>query len=210
MNRIAIFSGVALVASLLLGSMSSGVQPKPTTVFKLEKIRIERTRSLRHDTLHVSLTVKVGDKVYGPYHKHLGDHGNGTVTVNLATPPIEASARDKVVLNYVVLNSGHKKHDEIQALVTKGVTKLMDTLKEKEGAVPDWRVEALSVLTKVGLSAIFANCDGVCAADHIFANGDTLAKWGPMHRESRRYPGSDSPRGCGRNSIYHVTWSATR
>jgi hypothetical protein len=210
MNRVTAVLGVAVAASLLLGSATPGVQPNPKTVFKLEKIRVERTRSLVRDTLHVSLTVKVGDKVYGPYHKHLGDHRTGNVTVNLATPPIEASARDKVVLNYVVLNSGHKKHDEVQALVTKGVGKLMDAVKEKEGPVPDWRVEALSALAKAGLSAIFADCDGVCAADQVVCTGDTLTRWGASHRETRRYPGSNSPRGCGRNSIYHVTWSTTR
>jgi hypothetical protein len=210
MNRVTAVLGVAVAASLLLGSPTPGVQPSPKTVFKLETIRVERTRSLRRDTLHVSLTVKVGDKVYGPYHKHLGDHGNGTVTVNLATPPIDASAKDKVVLNYVVLNSGHKKHDEVQALVTKGVTKLLDDVKQREGGIPDWRVEALSALAKVGLSAIFANCDGVCAADQIVCTGATLNQWGASHRVTRYYPGSNSPRGCGANSKYHVTWSATR
>ena len=210
MNRVTAVLGVAVAASLLLGSATPGVQPNPKTVFKLEKIRVERTRSLVRDTLHVSLTVKVGDKVYGPYHKHLGDHRTGNVTVNLATPPIEASARDKVVLNYVVLNSGHKKHDEVQSLVTKGVTKLLDTAKEKQGAIPDWRVEALSVLAQAGLKVIFANCDGVCAADQIVFTGDTMNRWGASHRVTRFYPGSDSPRGCGANSKYHVTWSATR
>jgi hypothetical protein len=132
------------------------------------------------------------------------------VTVNLATPPIEASAKDKVVLNYVVLNSGHKNHDEVQALVTKGVNKLLDDVKQREGGVPDWRVEALSALAKVGLSAIFANCDGVCAADQIVCTGATLNQWKASHRVTRYYPGSNSPRGCGANSKYHVTWSATR
>jgi hypothetical protein len=211
MNRLRAFFGAALLTPLLfLGSASAGGQPKAKTVFKLEKIRVERTRSLLRDTLHVSLTVKVGAKTYGPFHKHLGDHRNGTVTVNLATPPIEVSATDKVVLNYVVLNSGHKKHDQVQALVTKGVTKLLDAAKEKQGAVPDWRVEALSVLAQAGLKVIFANCDGVVAADQIVCTGDTLTRWGVLHRETRFYPGSNSPRGCGSNSKYHVTWAATR
>ncbi len=210
MNRVTAFLGAALLTPLLLGPAPAGVPPAAKAVFKLEKIRVERTRSLLRDTLHVSLTVKVGAKTYGPFHKHLGDHGKGTVTVNLATPPIPVSATDKVVLNYVVLNSGHKNHEQVQALVTKGVTKLLDTAKAKQGAIPDWRVEALRVLAQAGLRVIFANCDGVCAADQIVCTGTTLTQWGALHRETRFYPGSNSPRGCGANSKYHVTWSATR
>jgi hypothetical protein len=48
----------------------------------------------------------------------------------------------------------------------------------------------------------FFDCDGVVAADAVSVSADTLETWtrnGAMHRETRRYPGSNSPVGCGEN-----------
>jgi hypothetical protein len=59
----------------------------------------------------------------------------------------------------------------------------------------------------------FFDCDGVVAADAVSVSADTLETWtrnGAMHRETRRYPGSNSPVGCGENPLYFVTWSVAR
>jgi hypothetical protein len=64
------------------------------------------------------------------------------------------------------------------------------------------------------VSFIFPDCDGFVAVGTI---GQTKASWDELissspnttFRRSIRYPGSDSPAGCGSNSDYTVTWSVT-
>jgi len=71
-----------------------------------------------------------------------------------------------------------------------------------------------SIFVDIG-SFLFPDCDGFVAADAI---GRTKSQWdalinstgGVTFRKSLRYPGSDSPSGCGSNSDYTVTWSVTR
>lgn len=62
---------------------------------------------------------------------------------------------------------------------------------------------------------LFPDCDGFVAADGM---GRTKSQWdklidsadGVTFRKALRYPGSNSPAGCGSNSDYTVTWSVTR
>jgi hypothetical protein len=223
MKKVAVLCAVALVVPLLFLSTSLGVQKefkqakdlKPgaaphKAVFKVENIRIERTWALLRDTVHVSLTVKVGAKKFGPFHKHLGDHGDGTVQVNLATPPIPFNPKDKVSFNYVVLNSGHKSQEKVEQAVTKGIDELLGLFFDNPDGKADWRKNPLTALVNAGLNIIFANCDGVCAADQRVLTGEALIRLGRTHRETRFSPGYDSAVGCGANSKYNVTWSITQ
>jgi hypothetical protein len=71
-----------------------------------------------------------------------------------------------------------------------------------------------SILKDIG-DLLLPDCDGFVAAMGI---GRTKKQWddliaaegGGILRRSLRYPGTDSPSGCGRNSDYTVTWSVTR
>jgi hypothetical protein len=71
-----------------------------------------------------------------------------------------------------------------------------------------------AIVVDIG-SFLFPDCDGFVAADAI---GRTKAQWdelidiagGATFRKTLRYPGSNSPAGCGSNSDYIVTWSVTR
>jgi hypothetical protein len=71
-----------------------------------------------------------------------------------------------------------------------------------------------SIFVDIG-SFVFPDCDGFVAADAI---GRTKSQWdalinftgGVTFRKGLRYPGSNSPAGCGSNSDYTVTWSVTR
>jgi len=83
------------------------------------------------------------------------------------------------------------------------------------GDTSDWStVFFLSIFFDIG-SFLFPDCDGFVAVDAI---GMTKNRWdevidsagGTTFRKTLRYPGSDSPAGCGSNSDYTVTWSVTR
>jgi hypothetical protein len=83
------------------------------------------------------------------------------------------------------------------------------------GDTSDWSTVFFeSIFVDIG-SFLFPDCDGFVAADAI---GSTKSQWdrlidftgGVTFRKSLRYPGSNSPSGCGSNSDYTVTWSVTR
>lgn len=64
------------------------------------------------------------------------------------------------------------------------------------------------------MDLLFADCDGAVAADVISLKGSALEQLtaGPdaLFFEPRDYPGSESPKGCGENSHYQVTYSIDR
>ena len=62
---------------------------------------------------------------------------------------------------------------------------------------------------------VFPNCDGLAAFDTVGQkksawDGAISASPDSTLRRSSRFPGTDSPAGCGSNSDYTVTWSVTR
>jgi len=64
-------------------------------------------------------------------------------------------------------------------------------------------------------SFIFPDCDGFVAIGTIGLrrrdwDEQISAAGGSTYRKTIRYPGTNSPAGCGSNSDYTVTWSATR
>jgi hypothetical protein len=78
-----------------------------------------------------------------------------------------------------------------------------------------WYAAAAKAVAEVAINFVFPNCDGYVAAD---AMSLTHQQWnliidsagGDVFRATTRYPGTDSPGGCGSNSNYTVTWSITR
>jgi len=84
----------------------------------------------------------------------------------------------------------------------------------KQTNIPEpWATIARAVVAVLGVLA-FANCDGPVAGETITVDGNILNSWAlspnTRHTETRDYPGSDSPSGCGSNSHYNVTWSVIR
>ena len=204
--------GIFLSASAA-NAQAPAVQPvKPATtaagsgyVFTFENFQILHTRPRHKDTDHATIALKVGGKVYPAQVKHMGNLNDGTYKVNLSIGPVEIPSPDtKIVLTYLVMNAGHKE-DTISGQLKKGAEKLLD----KEVEMIPW-VGMMKHLASFGLGSIFANCDGWVAGDHVILTGKTLAEYGASHRETRNYPGHDSPTGCGSNSHYKVTWSITK
>jgi hypothetical protein len=210
------FLVLAAALGVLLGAGAANAQTPKTAdalskgknyVFTLESFQITDTRSRHKDTDHVSFAIKVGDKVYPAKTKDMGDLNNGTYKVNLSFGPIEVPTPEtKVVLTYLILNSGHDK-DKVSAWLQKGSDGLL--AKAESSAGGDWGT-VIKFVGGLGLNMVFANCDGWVAGDHITLTGKSLAAFTAPHRETRKYPGTDSPRGCGHNSNYQVTWSITQ
>jgi hypothetical protein len=196
----------------------------PTFNFTLESFRITDTRSRHEDTDYVSFTLlnvpATGAGTPQTLKKSMGNLNNGTFKVNLSFPNVVVA--NKATFNYLIINSGHASESEIYsvmenaggALATKGLTlagaaigsaipiPLLGTLL---GAGAGWLVGELK-------SLLSANCDGPVAAEQdTFSHADLLSRTanGPFTHETK-HPGSNSPDGCGGNSMYYVTWQIAR
>lgn len=186
--------------------------------FTLDSFQITDTRSLHEDTDYVTYTLLVkaqdGSGTPRTLTKAMGDVNNGVHTVNLSFSNIQVNPTDTVVLNYLIVNSGHKSPSEVTSAIESAAGKLASqggTLLGNAivpgiggsilGPAANWLVSQL-----VGI--INANCDGPVAAEQdTLKYSDLLANTANgQFKHSTKHPGTDSPRGCGSNSVYIVNW----
>jgi hypothetical protein len=91
---------------------------------------------------------------------------------------------------------------------TVGVTSLLANTST-------WYAAAAKAAAEAAINFVFPNCDGYVAADSVCL---THQQWNSLidsagndvFRATTRYPGTNSPDGCGSNSNYTLTWSVTR
>jgi hypothetical protein len=183
-------------------------------MFRLTEIKIDETRSnywdglgfTGHDTDTATLAVQVGDQLFPPVSKFLGDLAkDNTYPVGLAVGPVEVNPGDDIVVSYLVVNHGYPLSSEATGLTF--VNFLSDAAAAVctalYGAGAAW--QELNTGTKALNAVFFADCDGLCAGDKYVLKGADLAGLGP---QQRAYPGFPSPSGCGASSKYEVSWEA--
>lgn len=202
--------------------------------FRLDSFDIAKTRSRDNwlsdetDTDHVSLTVTVGDQAPYTQTRDLGDLDEGNnYQIGLSTGPILiADPSEKVVFNYVMVNSGHQDEAAVQKALTQAGTTLAEAAVKAAGTAIGGTI-GTTVLPGIGTllgmlggwlmgevaSILFADCDGPVAAEQVVKFGRDL--WhdtvnGGVLNMSTYHPGVDSPSGCGSNSVYVVRWSIIR
>jgi hypothetical protein len=79
-------------------------------------------------------------------------------------------------------------------------------------AGPIWPENLQSLTQHEGTGAFGCLCDGVVATDGMLVYGrdlEALTANGPYTRTAY-VPGSNSPAGCGNNSVYYMTWTLSR
>ena len=192
-------------------------QPNATFSFTLDSFQITDTRSLHLDTDYVTFTLLVRSKdgtgTPQTLKKAMGDVNNGTHAVNLSFSNVVVTPTDTVILNYLIVNSGHKNPGQVESALEGAAAKLATAggaaignaiipgLGSVLGSAAAWlATELVGILT--------ANCDGAVAAEQdTFTYNDLVGKTarGPFN-QSTKHPGTNSPTGCGRNSAYVVNW----
>jgi hypothetical protein len=202
--------------------------------FTLERFHIDTTRSRGDDTDTVVFAVRVAASAPAPQTVHTGDVDGGDVALNLVSAPLFVAGGDQqAVLSYAIYNgdTGHlgislddyanRVIDEYTKQIREGgpshdpTASIPDDPSLPDNATFD-DTSWINVLELAALgSFLFPDCDGMVAADVIARSREQLdtaidAAGGTTYRQTRRYPGSDSPAGCGSNSDYTVTWSVTR
>jgi len=189
--------------------------------FTLVSFKITDTRSVHEDTDFASIAVSVGGAAAsGPPVKSMGDLNNGTYPVGLSVKNVSVDPKQSVDLSYSIVNTGYAANSVEQDLI-----KATDAAAEagaKAGAeaastavtgtpLPGTAIAAASkswIDDLVGV--IFADCDGpVAGADHVYSGAQlsNLTAGGKVLTMTDKDPGTDSPHGCGGNSMYYVTWS---
>jgi hypothetical protein len=194
----------------------------PNFTFTLDSFQITDTRSRHEDTDFVTFTLLVQPKNGPPatpqtLNKSMGDVNNGTHAVNLSFPNVKVGPDDTVVVNYLIVNSGHSSESSIYStldstagkLATAGGSAAAGALIGSAipgfgtliGALAGWLAGELT-------SVLDANCDGPVAAEqNTFTYNDLLQKTANgNYSETTKHPGTDSATGCGSNSMYYVSW----
>lgn len=202
--------------------------------FTLDSFHIDNTRSRHEDTVSVVFIVQP------PYGAPLllryqaGDVNNGDHSVGLSSAPVFVTNDDRpVVFGYVFYNGDTSSLSvPLDDMATKIVEDYFKQITEggpsgdptrevpDDPQLPDnatfTDTSWVNVLVLAELaSLLFPDCDGVVAADGIARTKVELdnaldASDGMHYRQTRRYPGTDSPPGCGSNSNYTVSWSVRR
>ncbi|HET9893793.1 MAG TPA: hypothetical protein VFQ44_02555 [Streptosporangiaceae bacterium] len=202
--------------------------------FMLERFHIDNTRSRHEDTDTVAFAVRAGAGQTFVQSKLVGDVNNGDHNVGVASPALYVPADGKLaVFSYFIYN-GDTRNLEIslddeagkvidlytEQIVEGGPSQDPDAEIPDDPSLPDGAsfddTSWVNVLEFAAIgSLLFPDCDGMVAADVIGRSKSELdaaidAAGGTSYTQHRRYPGTDSPPGCGSNSDYTVTWSVTR
>ena len=198
----------------------------------LETVHIDNTRSRHNDTDSVSFSVISGEKAAHTQALSLGDVNNGDYPIGISFPLLLSDPAGPLVLSYVVYNGGTSQLPKtLEQLTEKAADEALEDILDPTPPVSSasdygtgssgemWpepgsaNVGWLTALSYLGIADFtFPDCDGMVALDTI---GHTLSQWDQAiggatdstFRTSIRYPGSNSPAGCGSNSDYTVTWS---
>jgi hypothetical protein len=190
----------------------------------LNSFEIAGTRSLQNDTDFVSMAVAVGRNapITLPT-KSMGELSNGTYQVSLSIPNLDVSAKEAMAFSYAIFNSGYDKNAIEQTLETEVA------LAAKTAAAAGSRAAGEAIGAEVGQEIgnfvgstaggwliekidriIFDNCDGsVAAGDHVYSGAQLAYQTarGQVISATDNNGGISSPRGCGSDSHYYVTWS---
>jgi hypothetical protein len=205
----------------------------------LDSFSVVNPRSQVNDSDYLAFVAKVQNVSGGPHNnadwgpQNLGKGDNVATGLVLGPYTMPPDSADQLGFSYVIVNNGGEISKEamytrlgevglslageaIGTLAGPGGSTTGREIGSALGAtLNDLARRFLNDLTGI-LAPItafaFADCDGLVAQDEIAYTGAGLAIATATGPDSKTitYPGSDSPAGCGSNSIYSVTWSVSR
>lgn len=209
--------------------MPDSITPAPSRSFtvRLDSINVLNTRSAHKDTDYVALTVAVTphDSAGRPFAslsstlvRSLGDLAEGVRHIGLAFTRLKLGPNDVLTINYFIVNAGHGNPIAVEGALRSGGAavsqsdQVIDTIAEISGlkAISEMGAGFFSTIGDL-FGSIFStpDCDGIVAAEQAIIPYATLLTETAQHALSRTtlHNGTDSPHGCGKNSVYQVTWS---
>jgi hypothetical protein len=217
----AIFALAGLAACSETGA--SGVNTPPVTAItqpyytvRLDSFKIDRLRAVDSDTDTVAFALQVNGRDYPNQSRDMGDVNDGVHPVGLAFTHVPISSGDTVKIALEIVNAGHVNRSELLTRLYNGVTALKDKAKgycENDPSVMTCFIAAGGYAISYLIQLLTGYCNGPVALDATSLTGDdvkSLTQQGAApYAHTKTYPGTDSNWGCGKNSIYEVTWSIT-
>lgn len=188
-------------ANIEWGPNVTEIQDAPQYSFSFESIEILNTRSRDEDTNYATIGVKSDIGISGPVSRRLGDQDNGSHNVGLSVDHVPI-LRDAQPVNVVwsVVNSGHSDMTKVTNAIQTTAKQILEKVFGKGSIV----AEIGSAIVSLGLTFLFANCDGP-----VVGGNETLTGSDLYNRTSTGdlvfqldHSGTDSPTGCGSNSHY--------
>jgi hypothetical protein len=200
--------------------------------FTVDNFYISETRSRHEDTDFVSCTLQLQnvDGALEPSQtitKSVGNVNNGGHLVALTFPNVLVSPGQTVLWSYSIVNAGHAPLSTVQSGLENVGNQLLSALIKglfaggTTGAAAGAAAGAGTSLFSLGgtvvvaVVAIFAagleglltaNCDGPVAAEAQKFTYDRLVAEPAQAGFFTQHPGENSPKGCGENSNYWVSW----
>ena len=180
----------------------------------LDAINVKGTRAPIEDRDYASLSASTGDQARTAEPTLVGDVKSGQHAVGLTVGPFDiVPGGPDLVISFVVVNKGHGSLAKTTIDVLNGISaatrEILNAVYPAYAGV--WK--AADAITQK-INALFdVNCDGIVVADKIAISSSSLNQMtgsSQRYTETRQYPGTDSPVGCGSNSSYDATFSIQR
>ena len=200
-----------------------------TFTLTLVSMEIDNTRSRHEDTDYVSYSVAWNNQAPQTRIKSMGNLNNGTFGIGLSFT-VSAARYLPLVMNYLIINSGHQSQSDIDNELTQLANQLASAGAKAAASAISSGIGALAgasigtavapiigsalgalagwIVGEVG-GLLFADCDGPVAAEQVpFAVGPLWlqTRKGAAVQHRTEHPGTNSPDGCGSNSLYYTTW----
>jgi hypothetical protein len=204
----------------------------------VDHVHVTTARSLNADTDTSQASLAAGNWAIQTKKQLIGEIGGShpkEYQLNLLNfEPVTVELCEAVLFNYLILNSGNADQKTIDsALVSAGtsitsesVSSVSKSLGAGVGAIVGVELVGNIIAPVIGSllgalagyligklgNIVFADCDGLVAAEQIALPGRDLhlkTANGPLTATTVHY-GTDSPSGCGSNSQYEVIWSIKR
>jgi hypothetical protein len=185
----------------------------PTYLFVLDNCNVGESRSPDTDTDYAGFGVSVGNNIPNGALKggYVGDLANGPYKIDFETGQITIpdDPNVPVIIGYLITNIGSIISGEISPISGN----MDDATKYLINSYVPGSGSPLTFVDKYLGYLYNSYCDGTVAAAKITMNGHDLAQMvapGRSYSKTDFYLGTDSPTGCGSNSIYYVTWHVKR
>jgi len=166
-----------------------------------------------NDTVVVTVRVTIDGQDRSPVSKNIGEVGGGFQPVGVVTSFTADDPGAPLVMSFQMVNSKDGEtaatiqaaEAGFDALKGAGVGAVVGSVGGVPGALLGAAAGAVAGAIK---GMLFNNCDGLLAADTAHLSGASLNDHtaASRHVEDKRYPGVDSPGGCGANSDYGAHW----
>lgn len=235
-----IWDGVGWTPTNYSQVASFDVQLPTTYRFSADHVQVINTRALNSDTDTAAAAVGAGNWPVRTASQLIGDIGgvtdiHGAQLDRLDFQPVTVELCEASLFTYMILNNGHADGKVLDdallkatgSITSNGVQSISKGIGAGLGAIVGIEFIGTTIiapvlgsllgslvdylLSKLG-PVVFVDCDGLVAVESVaFSGRDLFLKTnnGGLTLTTTHH-GTESPDGCGANSVYDVTWTIER